>query len=162
MERLIADANEYAASIGQASDLSIDSFSDIVTAIDLVQQKQGIAGTTAREAATTISGSIGMLKGAWDNLIAGLANKDADITKLVSNVVDSMQAVITNVAPVFETAANGLLQLIDNVIPLLTSKLPSVIDQFLPKLVQVAANLFVGLAKALPSLITSLGFTTTG
>lgn len=156
MERLIADANEYAASIGQASNLSIDSFSDIVTAIDLVQQKQGVAGTTAREAATTISGSIGMLKSAWENLLAGLANKDADITKLVSNVVDSMQAVITNVAPVFETAANGLLQLIDNVIPLLTSKLPSVIDQFLPKLVQVAANLFVGLAKALPSLVTSL------
>lgn len=156
MERLIADANEYAKSIGMAGNLTIDSFSDIVTAIDLVQQKQGIAGTTAREAATTISGSIGMLKGAWENLLAGLANKDADITKLVSNVVDSMQAVITNVAPVFETAANGLLQLIDNVIPLLTSKLPSVIDQFLPKLVQVAANLFVGLAKALPSLVTSL------
>lgn len=156
MERLIADANEYAASIGQASNLSIDSFSDIVTAIDLVQQKQGVAGTTAREAATTISGSIGMLKSAWENLLAGLANKDADITKLVSNVVDSMQAVITNVAPVFETAANGLLQLIDNVIPLLTSKLPAAVNQFLPKLVQVAANLFVGLAKALPALVTSL------
>lgn len=156
MERLIADANEYAASIGQASNLSIDSFSDIVTAIDLVQQKQGIAGTTAREAATTISGSIGMLKGAWENLLAGLANKDADITKLVSNVVESMQAVITNIAPVFETAANGLLQLIDNVIPLLTSKLPAAVNQFLPKLVQVAANLFVGLAKALPALVTSL------
>lgn len=156
MERLIADANEYAKSMGMAGNLTIDSFSDIVTAIDLVQQKQGIAGTTAREAATTISGSIGMLKGAWENLLAGLANKDADITKLVSNVVESMQAVITNIAPVFETAANGLLQLIDNVIPLLTSKLPAAVNQFLPKLVQVAANLFVGLAKALPALVTSL------
>ena len=56
MERLIADANEYAAANGQAADLSIDSFSDIVTAIDLVQQKQGIAGATAAEAATTIEG----------------------------------------------------------------------------------------------------------
>lgn len=156
MLSLIADANEYAKSIGMAGDLTIDSFSDIVTAIDLIQQKQNIAGTTAREAATTISGSIGMLKASWDNLITGLANKDADISQLVSNVVESMQAVITNIAPVFETAANGLLQLIDNVIPLITSKLPSVINQFLPKLIQVAANLFVGLAKALPSLIKSL------
>lgn len=156
MLALIADANEYAKSIGMAGDLTIDSFADIVTAIDLIQQKQNIAGTTAREAATTISGSIGMLKASWDNLITGLANKDADITQLVSNVVESMQAVITNIAPVFETAANGLLQLIDNVIPLITSKLPGVINQFLPKLVQVAANLFVGLAKALPSLVSSL------
>ena len=36
MERLIADANEYAKSIGLAGDLSIDSFGDIVEAIDLV------------------------------------------------------------------------------------------------------------------------------
>lgn len=64
MERLIKDANEYARTIGEASNLSIDSFSDIVDAIDLIQRKQNIAGTTAREAATTIQGSLNMTKAA--------------------------------------------------------------------------------------------------
>ena len=70
MERLIADANEYAASIGEAGDMSIESFADVVRAIDLIQQKQGIANTTAREAASTVSGSIGSLKAAWENLLS--------------------------------------------------------------------------------------------
>ena len=87
MERLIADANEYAKANGMAADLSIDSFSDIVTAIDLVQQKQGIAGTTAAEAASTIQGSLNMTKAAWQNLVAGFANPDADLGQLMDNLV---------------------------------------------------------------------------
>jgi phage-related protein len=65
MERLIADANEYAISIGEAGDMAIENYGDIVRAIDLIQQKQGIAGTTAKEAASTISGSLMMVKAAW-------------------------------------------------------------------------------------------------
>ena len=79
MERLIADANAYAEANGQAANLSIESFSDIVTAIELVQEKQGIAGTTAKEAATTIEGSLSMTKAAWENLVTSLANPDADV-----------------------------------------------------------------------------------
>ena len=79
MERLIADANEYAASIGQASDLSIDSYADIVQAIDLVQQKQGIAGNAAAEASKTISGSLEATKAAWSNLVLEFGKPDADI-----------------------------------------------------------------------------------
>ena len=65
MERLIADANEYAASIGEASDLSINSFADIVQAIDLIQQKQKIAGNASAEASKTIEGSMNATKAAW-------------------------------------------------------------------------------------------------
>ena len=67
MERLIDDANDYAESIGESGDLSIDSFADIVQAIELVQKKQNIYGTTSKEAATTIQGSIGMTKASWQN-----------------------------------------------------------------------------------------------
>ena len=83
MERLIADANAYAAANGKAADLSIDSFSDIVTAIELIQEKQGIAGTTAKEAATTIEGSIAMTKAAWANLLAEFGKEDGDVGKRV-------------------------------------------------------------------------------
>lgn len=86
MERLIADANEYAASIGQASDLSIDSFADVVQAIDLIQQKQGIAGNAAAEASKTIEGSMNATKAAWQNLVTEFGKPDADIGARISDM----------------------------------------------------------------------------
>lgn len=110
MSRLIDDANEYAQTIGMAGDLSIDSFSDIVTAIDLVQQKQHIAGTTAKEAGTTIEGSINMAKAAWENLLTGFADSDADIGKLAGNFVDSVVTAAGNVVPRFIEALGGIAE----------------------------------------------------
>ncbi len=60
MERLIADANKLRAANGETADLSIEKFSDVVTAIHTVQTEMDITGTTAKEAATTIEGAIGM------------------------------------------------------------------------------------------------------
>lgn len=156
MERLIADANAYGKATGQASDLTIDSFADVVTAIDLVQQKQGIAGTTAREAATTISGSLGMLKGAWTNLLAGLGDADADIDKLVSNVVSSAKTVLTNVMPVIETALKGISSLLSEIAPLIASELPSLVSQILPPLLSAATSLVLALVSSLPAIMQAL------
>ena len=87
MEKLISDANDYAKSIGQAGDLSINSFSDVVEAIDLIQQKQHIAGTTAREASTTLEGSMGQMQAAWENLKTSIGS-GKDLGQNVSNLVD--------------------------------------------------------------------------
>lgn len=167
MARLIADANEYAKANGMAADLSIESFSDIVTAIDLVQQKQNIAGTTAREAATTISGSLGMLKGAWQNLVAGLADPDADISKLIDNVVDSIvgytdeagnhiNGFLDNIIPTIKQATTGLVQLVSEAIPALAAELPSLLQDTLPMLIQAGIDLFNGLVAALPTVMQVL------
>ena len=156
MERLISDANEYAKATGQAADLSIDSFSDIVTAIDLVQQKQNIAGTTAREAASTVEGSLNMLRGAWTNLLSGLGDADADIGQLVDNVVSSAETVMTNVMPVVENALTGIAQLIDRLAPMIAEKLPGLIQTILPPLISAAMTLVLGLVQALPTIITAL------
>lgn len=157
MERLIADANEYAESIGEASNLSIDSFADIVTAIDLVQQKQHIAGTTAREASTTISGSVGMVKAAWENLVTGLSNNKADIGQLFANLVESAEIALSNLAPVVETALVSVGTLIDKVVPVVEEKLPILINMLLPPLLSAATTLITGLLSALPSVLSSLG-----
>ena len=90
MERLISDANEYAAPIGEASDLSIDSYADIVQAIDLVQQKQGIAGNAAAEASKTISGSFEATKAAWKNLVLEFGKPDADIGARVGDMLTAV------------------------------------------------------------------------
>ena len=142
MQRLIGDANAYAASIGQASDLSIDSFSDIVTAIELVQEAQGIAGTTAKEAAGTIEGSVNMAKAAWENLLTGLADPDADVGKLVGNLLGAVDNVVQNVAP-----------RVGQVFTTVVSYLPTAVSQVGQTLLPVVADAAAGLVGAAASAL---------
>lgn len=131
MQQLIADANAYAAANGQAANLSIDSFSDIVTAIELVQEKQGIAGTTAREAATTIEGSITSLGAAWNNFIAGIGKDGVDMQPLVQNVVEALGNVVHNVVPVAGRIMAGLGSALINAVPQMVQGLGSAISDAL-------------------------------
>lgn len=162
MERLIADANDYAKANGMAADLSIDSFSDIVTAIDLIQQKQGIAGTTAAEAAKTIEGSLNMTKAAWQNLVTGFADPDADLGQLMDNLVVAIvgenegEGLLNQLTPAIERAMEGIGTLIQEAAPILAEQLPVLIETLLPSLLSAATTLIVGLVQALPSLISVL------
>lgn len=164
MERLIADANTYAASIGQASDLSIDSFADIVQAIELVQKKQNIAGTTAKEAASTLQGSFEMTKSAWTNLVAGLANPDADMGKLVTNFVESAQAALSNLLPVIKTGLQGVGKMAAELLPEIFKMIPDLLDDILPGLLdtidtvvtEVFPVLIDVIVKNLPMIITTV------
>lgn len=162
MEQLIKDANEYGKATGQASDLTIESFSDIITAIDLVQQKQSIAGTTAKEASTTIEGALNMTKSAWENLLTGLADPEADFGALVDNLVTSIvgegegEGLLNQIIPAIERALQGIGQLVEKSAPIISSAFPKLIGQVLPALVSSASALLTGLVSALPDLIQVL------
>ena len=149
MERLIEDANEYGESIGMAGDLSIDSFADIVTAIDLVQQKQGIAGTTARESASTIEGSVNATKAAWENLVAGIANPDADLGELIGNVAESAGIAFDNIVPVVVRALDGIGKAVQKTAPMIVQKIPEVIGQVGPAVGEAALSLITTFADAI-------------
>lgn len=99
LERLLSDAEKFSAAQGKVRDFSVDSYSDIVEAIHIVQDEMGITGTTAEEAATTIEGSVNMAKAAWDNWLAGLGNEDADMEGLTSQLVESVAIAGENIIP---------------------------------------------------------------
>lgn len=139
MERLIADANEWGAANGKASDLSIDSFSDVVTAIEQIQEKQGIAGTTTKEAMGTIEGSMNATKAAWQNLVTEFGKPDADIGArisdmftalmgeggeggLVRNVTKEVGVIATNIVNVVSSAISTGIGYISSNGPALVSK----------------------------------------
>lgn len=99
LERLLSDAEKFSAAQGKVRDFSVDSYSDIVEAIHIVQDEMGITGTTAEEAATTIEGSVNMAKAAWDNWLAGLGNEDADMEGLTDQLVQSVVIAGENIIP---------------------------------------------------------------
>ena len=90
LERLLSDAEEFSAAQGKVRDFSVDSYSDIVDAIHIVQDEMGITGTTADEAASTISGSANTAKAAWENWLTGLGDENADMEVLTDQLVGSV------------------------------------------------------------------------
>lgn len=99
LERLLSDAEKFSAAQGKVRDFSVDSYSDIVEALHIVQDEMGITGTTAEEAATTIEGSVNRAKAAWDNWLAGLGNEDADMEGLTSQLVESVAVAGEDIIP---------------------------------------------------------------
>ena len=88
-----------------------------------------ITGTTAKEAEHTISGSIGMMKASWSNLLTAIADDDADFEGQVNNFVDSLVTVANNLLPRIKTVISGLGQLvgafITDVLPSVLAEIPS-------------------------------------
>lgn len=166
MQRLLEDAEKLS---GVKYDIS--SYSDIIDAIHVIQTEMDITGTTAKEAEATISGSIGMLKSSFQNLITGLGDADADIDKLCDNVVNSFNSVVKNITPVVrnlaKTVPNALEGILDAIAPLLPELLEMGVGLFeallsgftsvLPELMNTAASLVTtlvqGIIEALPLVV---------
>lgn len=155
MQRLLADAEKLT---GVKYD--INNLADVYSAIHAVQTELGITGTTAKEASTTIQGSIGMMKGAWDNLLVGVADDNADFDALMNNFVDSVVTVGENVIPRVETIIGGtgdlLSSLILNLGPMLIESVPEVIDGALPLITTAAGTLLSSLAGVTPEIVNSV------
>lgn len=141
MERLIDDANKLNAAQGKATNYTIDSYADVVSAIHDVQNAMGITGTTAKEASTTIQGSVNATKSAWSNLVTGIADDNADFGQLISNFVDSATTAASNIIPRVEVALNGAAKLIESLVPPIMAELPGLIETVLPQLAQSAVNI---------------------
>ena len=156
MERLIQDANRLREAQGLNADLTIDSYADVVTAIHEVQQAMGMSGTTAKEAAGTITGSMAAVKGAWQNLLVGFANPDADLGKLIDDVVDNATVAFGNMVPVIGRALEGIGNAVGKIGPIITEKLPALVQEVLPALLNAALSLVNNITENLPAIIQSL------
>lgn len=109
MQRLIDDANEWGKANGEASNLSIDSFADVVQAVQQIQEKQQIAGTTSREAASTIEGSMASAKAAWTNLLTEIGKSDGNVKQAVKQLFEAGVTVLQNALPRVGQIVSGAL-----------------------------------------------------
>lgn len=134
--RLLADAETFSAAQGKVRDFSVDSYSDIVEAIHIVQDEMGITGTTAEEAATTIEGSVNTAKAAWDNWLAGLGNEDADMGGLTDQLVGSVVAAGENIIPRIGQIMTTVGQTVAECAPSVASYLRDALINVLPEAVQ--------------------------
>lgn len=111
MARLINDSGVLGSQMTVTAKTVNDvSFDKIIEAIGVVQDKMGITGTTAAEAASTIQGSISSMQSAWQNLLTGISDENADLGALTGNLIESVATVADNLVPRIGQAISGVAE----------------------------------------------------
>lgn len=168
MERLLRDAEKYEGYIENS--LDVNNFADIVDAIQIVQEHLNIAGTTGREAMTTIEGSATMVKAAWENLTTAIGSGEG-ITEAFSGLKDAIFGIgltedgketglLNQIVPRIQTIMSGAGEAIVEAAPLIAEKLPTLIEAILPPMVDGGIALIgaigKGIVDAAPALWTTI------
>lgn len=160
MQRLIQDASQLTdvqKELGITVDANDMSFGNIVNAISVVQKNMGIMGTTAKESSQTISGSISSMQSAWQNLLTGIADDNADFDSLINNFVDSLVTMLNNILPRVTTIIKGLgqtvSQLLTTIVPQLVQMIPPLLQESLPILLNAVKTVIQTVLEVLPQVV---------
>lgn len=127
MQRLLNDATKIS---GVKYDLG--NLADMYSAIHIIQQEMDITGTTAKEAATTLTGSFTAMKAAAENVM-GNWSTGADLTEPLQALADTAQIFLVD----------NLLPMIGNVL----AGIPEIVYSLVPELLQTGTELLSSLAQ---------------
>jgi hypothetical protein len=141
MQRLLKDAQRIKRAQGENVRYSINNLADVYEAIHVIQQEMGITGTTAEEAAKTISGSYHATMAAWSNILTGLGTEQ-EMGELIGNFVDSGSNLVKNVMQLVPKVGKAVFQ---EAVPVISGYL----GQLGPKALDAGANLLANVLKGL-------------
>lgn len=133
MERLLKDAQKISG-----VKYNIDNLSDVYNAIHIIQGELGITGTTAKEAAETLQGSMTSMSAAWQNFLSGSGD--------LSQVVETATNVVTNIVRIVNEAIPDIMESI-------TASLPQLLELGM----QILNQIITGIITYLPQLMTTAG-----
>lgn len=162
VKQALKDAQDYLKTQGVIKKFSIDNYADIIEAVGVLQEKMGIAGTTEREAAKTLEGSLNSAKAAWQNFVASLAQNDILLqSKRINELSTAIVTYGNNLKPVIINTVNAISENITKIAPMLTSGLVDAVVNTLPQIITAGAALVSSLGKAIidnmPTLINTAG-----
>lgn len=113
----------------------------------------GLAGNTARESLTTISGSIAMTKAAWQNLLAEFGKDDGDVGARMGELVNSAKtALLGHVDEATGEVQGGIIPRFQQIIQSIAAELPNMV----PQLLEVGKSVFMAIADAVVLVAPSL------
>lgn len=147
MIRLINDSGVLNETIESMDGIGFDT---IIEAIHAVQTDLSITGTTAKEAAGTIEGSMAMTKAAWANTLTAIAQgSEVVLGENLADLTASVGLVVDNLAPRIKIIFDAIPQVISELAP----QIPVLLQSLLPGLVQGAVQLIISLAEQLPAML---------
>lgn len=152
MQRLLADAQKISG-----VEYNIDNLSDVYEAIHVIQGELDITGTTAKEAATTLSGSLASMKAAATNVLGNLALGE-DIGPSLKELRSTVSVfLVDNLVPMVGNILSNTPVLLEGAFKLLFDTLSSMLDGGIGNMIQaaldVAVRLLSDLAFNIPMLL---------
>lgn len=149
MARLINDAGL----LGRTVDESLEgvTFADIIMAIHKVQENLKLTGTSSKEAASTVQGSIATMKAAWQNFLVALADPNADFDKVTDNLVTSIDAVLDKVGPIIVRVFDRLGDAFEERGPEILDMLGSMLEDIMPGLMGAVQSLLLAICEFITS-----------
>lgn len=158
MLRLLEDAEKIKAANGEMVEYSIDNFADMVEAIQVVQDNMGIAGTSATEAESTITGSMNSLKAAWENFVANMTLGE-DMQPALDALFTTFMNTFNNIVP---AALNIISKLPGTILDFIIQAAPTLIEAGMTAIVELITGLSNSLPTLIPKMIEAVGlmFTT--
>lgn len=151
MERLLETASEISG-----IDYDIDSYADVVSAIHTLQESMGISGTTAKEAETTITGSLNSMKAAWANMIDGLGKDGSKIGPLVDQFSQTLTTFLGNLIPRISIVLTNISGMIQEIAPVIIALLPQLVRDVLPPLIASTKSILLAIGEVLPEIIDTI------
>lgn len=149
MARLINNAGL----LGRTVDESLEgvTFADIIMAIHKVQENLKLTGTSSKEAASTVQGSIATMKAAWQNFLVALADPNADFDKVTDNLVTSIDAVLDKVGPILVRVFDRLGDAFEERGPEILDMLGSMLEDIMPGLMGAVQSLLLAICEFITS-----------
>ena len=172
LQDLLADAEKIKAAQGEMVDYSIESYADIVEALHVVQEEQGITGRAMEEGAKTIEGSVQKAKAAWGDWLIEIAKTDGDVKTATENLVNSVGAAASNIIPRIGEIVTALGEFLIEQTPMLLDKVITSISEggvemsetaldfflrFVGAIVQATPQILAALLLLLASLVVAIG-----
>lgn len=176
MERLLADAEKIT---GIKYDIS--NLNDVYQAIHVIQEEMDISGltweqameaynngtmtweealdslgTTAKEATSTIQGSLAMTKASWENLLVGMADDTQDFDALIDNFVSSISILGDNLLPRIQIVLEGVVKLVSALGPKIAETIPGLVESVLPGLLTGVTSIVTAIVDVIPGLLDTL------
>ena len=152
MERLVKDASkmkDVQKELGVSVDSSSLSFGNIVNAISVMQSKMGISGTTAKEASSTIQGSVNSLKAVWQNMLTTISSEsDSFMQQQIENLVSSIETVAENIMPRVQIIIDGIVDLVIGLSGKIVENMPQIMEAGM----QILQKLLDGITSMLPQI----------
>lgn len=156
VQEVIDSVNEWNEAQGRATQYTIDNVADVQSALVDYVEMQGLSGYATNEASETIQGSIASMKAAWNDLLVGFADPNADLGVRISNMVETASTAFYNILPAALNAVSGIGTFIQQIAPMIEEQLPTLIDTLLPPVLDAAISLVSGLVSSLPSILRTL------
>lgn len=156
MERLLKDAQKLT---GVKYDIS--KLTDVYEAIHAIQKEMGITGTTQKEAATTIEGSLNSTKAAWENVLTALAG-GGNLSKSLDGLITSIfgdkegEGLLNQIQPRIIQVFKGIGKFLKYLTPFIVENIPKLLKEIVPPLIKASVELFKTLPQVLSTLVPGL------